>query len=905
MNYPLVVLSPSAVSRDASCSRCDLGIASQPTLHRQSLCIPLHRHGDYKPSSIALLCIGEAPGSEEDAQCAPFVGPSGQILTDWLSQFASLPITIYATNAVRCRLPTKAKPRRPMFDACNAFLVSDLKLLLSAHPSVTLLLLGATTVESLRLGTMKKDAFRRQGQPVLINGLGPFPTYATYHPAATLPSRSPHLVHAVADHLSLLFSSLDRAASAPVKNLSAEPSPALFTPPRAVPVINALADLHGPVPSPVPSVLALDIETYGLLDTEPVQTVYHPVKSTAIDRPRSLLSTVAIAWHQYTGREQGRIRLSRQARVEAEGSALKARVYVWSKPVDRASLYQVLHRLRANHGTLVLKNALFDFSYLRAYPEFREVLCPPLVIEDVEAWNTLASDVRPERSLEAIARLLGLLPELTDSNPKARKFKRYPSAFDGAAHRYNATDALVTLAARDILRGQCDPLALTEYARRWFSESIYSFLHMQEAGICVDRRAVATLNASLLLRMAAHANRFKALTGCALAGTGSRDPLRTLVANATAEACLLRHPQLARSDVGGIISTGEDNIKLILEHLPSESAYYESLGLLTAHRALQKTVGTLKAIASPESKHRSIRGIVYPQWYPFPGEYGRASNATGGGTVQGRATAKDPAPQTWPEEVHNCVSSRHGRHGVVLMWDLSQIEVRLAAMLSRDSRMIQEYRDGVDRHTMRAVELFGADIISHPQFRRVYRHAGKTMNFLIIYRGGARQFRFTLRRDVGVDFPLERCQEMIALSRAAYPELDAYQQALIRQVTRDGFLVEPVLGFRRWFIRSQALNEHEYESTIANFLVQSTAALLMRDVQRRVITMLPPGACVFFNGYDSLGIDCLIRDYDKALNSLRICLTESGYLARLRAVTGVHDVPILAEAKARCGVDPS
>jgi len=84
--------------------------------------------------------LGEAPGSEEDAQGIPFVGQSGRRL-DKLLALAGIDINAcYLSNCVRCRPPSNRTPKKKEIKACVGFLWRELRLV---KPS-TIITLGAT-----------------------------------------------------------------------------------------------------------------------------------------------------------------------------------------------------------------------------------------------------------------------------------------------------------------------------------------------------------------------------------------------------------------------------------------------------------------------------------------------------------------------------------------------------------------------------------------------------------------------------------------------------------------------------------------------------------------------------------------------------------------------------------------
>src|SRR5947208_12528293 len=57
------------------------------------------------PLDANVFLIGEAPGREEDATGAPFVGSAGKILDKALAATRILRSSVFITNVVECRSP--------------------------------------------------------------------------------------------------------------------------------------------------------------------------------------------------------------------------------------------------------------------------------------------------------------------------------------------------------------------------------------------------------------------------------------------------------------------------------------------------------------------------------------------------------------------------------------------------------------------------------------------------------------------------------------------------------------------------------------------------------------------------------------------------------------------------------
>ena len=103
----------------------------------------------------ALAIIGEVPGIEEDRSGEPFVGATGEFLERMLDS-AAIPLgDVYFQNAVRCRPPGKAGDRQ--IRACNEFLAEELaiirpKVIIAAGNTALFSLVGIRGILSERGG---------------------------------------------------------------------------------------------------------------------------------------------------------------------------------------------------------------------------------------------------------------------------------------------------------------------------------------------------------------------------------------------------------------------------------------------------------------------------------------------------------------------------------------------------------------------------------------------------------------------------------------------------------------------------------------------------------------------------------------------------------------------------------
>ena len=147
------------------CQRCSLGRL------RTNLVF-----GEGNPKS-GLVFVGEAPGADEDIQGRPFVGRAGQLLTRIIEAMGLKRKDVYICNILKCRPPGNRNPRPEEINACEPFLIKQLKVI---RPRVI-----------CALGTFASHTLLKTDVPITVLR-GKFHAYQgiqlmpTYHPAYLL-----------------------------------------------------------------------------------------------------------------------------------------------------------------------------------------------------------------------------------------------------------------------------------------------------------------------------------------------------------------------------------------------------------------------------------------------------------------------------------------------------------------------------------------------------------------------------------------------------------------------------------------------------------------------------------------------------------------------------------------------
>lgn len=153
--------------------------------------------------------------------------------------------------------------------------------------------------------------------------------------------------------------------------------------------------------------------------------------------------------------------------------------------------------------------------------------------------------------------------------------------------------------------------------------------------------------------------------------------------------------------------------------------------------------------------------------------------------------------------------------------DYSQIELRLAAHLSNDERMIRAFRENLDIHRITAASVFGVPIEEvTPDMRR----QAKIINFATIY--GVSPYGLSQQADISV----QQAAEFIKKHFETYPGLERYINETIEFARKNGY-VKTLLGRRRPLpeINSDAKFQREGAERVAiNTPIQGTSADMIK-----------------------------------------------------------------------------
>lgn len=165
------------------------------------------------------------------------------------------------------------------------------------------------------------------------------------------------------------------------------------------------------------------------------------------------------------------------------------------------------------------------------------------------------------------------------------------------------------------------------------------------------------------------------------------------------------------------------------------------------------------------------------------------------GTTTGRMASQDPNLQNIPiktelgRAIRNAFIAEKGFK--LVAFDYSQIELRLAALLSGDKKLIEIFRNGEDVHTAVASEVFE---VPFDKVDKEMRRQAKIINFGILYGMGVN----SLRKSLGENIKREEAQKFYNEYFEKFPQLAEYIDGVKADTKELGF-TKTFFGRRRYF----------------------------------------------------------------------------------------------------------
>ncbi len=259
-------------------------------------------------------------------------------------------------------------------------------------------------------------------------------------------------------------------------------------------------------------------------------------------------------------------------------------------------------------------------------------------------------------------------------------------------------------------------------------------------------------------------------------------------------------------------------------------------------------------------------------------EYSQTVAATG------RLSSNSPNLQNIPIRTELGRKIRHAfvapKEKILVAADYSQIELRLAAHLAHDEKMIQIFKDGRDIHTETAAIINDVDISEvTPDMRR----AAKEVNFGVLY--GMGWLGLSQRTGISRD----EAQHFIEQYFALFPKVAEYVEETKALARKLGY-VETAFGRRRYLPDMNATAPQlraAAERMAVNTPLQGTAADLMKLAMIAIDKKLQKDELMILQVHDELVFEV---PQDRAESLAKMVVEEMETVEKFR-------VPIVAEAR--------
>jgi DNA polymerase I len=231
-------------------------------------------------------------------------------------------------------------------------------------------------------------------------------------------------------------------------------------------------------------------------------------------------------------------------------------------------------------------------------------------------------------------------------------------------------------------------------------------------------------------------------------------------------------------------------------------------------------------------------GRIYASWWQI-----------GAGT--GRMACSNPNLQNLPPEARKHVRAPEGR--ALVKADYSQIELRIAAKISGEERMLGAFAAGQDIHTITARSITGKEQVS-----KEARKLAKAVNFGLLYGMGPAGLRHYARGSYGVEMTSEEAERYWRGFFETYPSLKAWHDREYRELKKGSTETRTLTGRRRTGIAklTERLNS-PVQGTGADGLKLALAYLWARRDEC-------PRAAPVLAVHDEIVVECDEKDVEKA-----------------------------------------
>jgi len=303
---------------------------------------------------------------------------------------------------------------------------------------------------------------------------------------------------------------------------------------------------------------------------------------------------------------------------------------------------------------------------------------------------------------------------------------------------------------------------------------------------------------------------------------------------------------------GGAKSTRESELEKLRETHPI-------VGKLLSYRELQKLlstyIDTIPGLAGPD-------GRLHAHFLQIGASTGRMSS-------QGPNLQNIPIKTELGRRIRNAFVAAKGF--ALVSFDYSQIELRVAAFLSGDEKLLQIFRDGRDIHTEVAAQVFR---VSREEVDKEMRRKAKVINFGILYGMGVN----ALRQNLGGS--AEEARHFYKEYFETFTGLADYLEKVKAAAARKGY-TETYFGRKRYFeglSSSIPYIKAAAERMAINAPIQGTQADIIKIAMSRIDDLVREKydgkAHLLLQVHDELLYEIAEKDSGKIIEEIKAIMEE-------------------------------
>ena len=171
------------------------------------------------------------------------------------------------------------------------------------------------------------------------------------------------------------------------------------------------------------------------------------------------------------------------------------------------------------------------------------------------------------------------------------------------------------------------------------------------------------------------------------------------------------------------------------------------------------------------------------------------------GADTGRMSCRNPNLQQVPRDKGFRAAAEAPEGWSFVVCDFGQMELRLAAAISQDQRMIKAFQDGEDLHTITAAAIYGQPVEDLAEMKQ-RRQVAKSANFGLLFGSGAKGLR-NYAGAMGITMDIEEADQIRNTFRDTYVGITKWQMCNAREADdtqhdRWAQVRIPVSGMRRY-----------------------------------------------------------------------------------------------------------